>query len=307
MASKLERNERKEFVVRPTIATDGLAAYRDAFEVAFGNEADFGMMVKRYSKLGSNGEPLPSSRYIGADRIPVTGSPEKADIHTAHIERQNLNLRMGNRRYTRRSNGFSKTLLNHERQLALWIMYHNLCWMPRPSRPRRDETGAGSKQWIKRLPAAMAAGLETRLWEVEDLLALTDAFTTSKREIPDNDNSDAQVDAATTSFVDKCDEASLLYAKCDSPAPTHFVYHSHVHHSTKVHAANCCNCRGGKGKKDAKKPSSGEWLAFHSLEAAEEAAAALQPDRNSMCNVCLGSYRTLGYRHAGSSRQSSAA
>ena len=294
MASKLRRDADGKLAVRPTIATDGLAAYRDAFESAFGDEADYGMMVKRYSKLDQNGEPLPSSRYVGSDRIPVAGSPHPADIHTAHIERQNLNLRMGNRRYTRRSNGFSKTVLNHERHLALWIMYHNLCWIPRASRPRRDETGNRAKQWIPRLPAAIAAGVDDRLWEIEDMLAATDAYTAARKAEADNDNHDEG--GLTDELYEACSDAG-------ESLPTHWVYYSHIHRSTKVHVAHCCNCRDGKGKKDGA-TTAGTWTPFFSVEAAREAAEIQAPDRHSICNMCIGSYRTLGYRHAGSSRQS---
>lgn len=283
MASKLRRDVHGKLVVRPTIATDGLAAYRDAFDIALGSDADYGMMVKQYSKLDKNGEPLPSSRYMGADRIPIAGSPNPADIHTAHIERQNLNLRMQNRRYTRRSNGFSKTLLNHERHLALWIMYHNLCWMPRPGRPRRDARGERAKQWSKRLPAAIAAGVEDRLWEIEDLLAATDAFTAARKANADND--DAEMEEG------QCEASTEV----DDTVPTHWVYHSHVHHTTKVHAAHCCNCRDGKGKK-AGAATAGSWMPFESVEAATKAAEAVAPDRSSVCNICLGSYHTLGCR-----------
>jgi IS1 family transposase len=45
------------------------------------------------------------------------GAPEY--ISTSYVERQNLSLRMGQRRFTRLTNGFSKKLDNHCAAVAL--------------------------------------------------------------------------------------------------------------------------------------------------------------------------------------------
>lgn len=42
---------------------------------------------------------------------------------------------------------------------------------------------------------------------------------------------------------------------------------------------------------------SGRWFSFASLEEAKFAAEVRQPDRHSVCNMCLGTYRTRGYRN----------
>lgn len=283
----LLRTERGELAVRPLIATDGLPSYTESFGTVFGDEADFGMMIKRHSYTDREGRPSKKRRYAGSDRTAIVGKPNIADIHTSYIERQNANLRMGNRRYTRKSNAFSKTMLNHERHLALWIMYHNLCWMPRPARPRRDASGTRPKQWIKRLPAGIAAGITDRLWEIEDLLALTDEYMIQRQALP---------------LAEQINLPEPEPYRCIECAPTHWVFRHFLQRSTKVHTASCTNCRDGRGKKDGAK-TTGEWLPFGSLETAVDAARTLEPDRNSTCNMCLGAYRTLGYRHAGSSRQ----
>lgn len=288
VASKLKRTEQGSFAVRPLIVTDGLRSYDEAFDTVFGSDADRAVMVKRYDYVFHDGKRSKRKYYVGADREVRTGEADPADIHTSYIERQNCNLRMGNRRYNRKTNAFSKTLLNHERHLALWIMYHNLCWVPRPSRPLRDGNGERSGSWVKNLPAGIAAGVTDRLWEIEDLLALTDEFISERNRkggLPEADEASAPAPEAL-----------------DEGKPTHWVFHHRQQHSTKIHRAGCVNCRDGRGKKDGA-ATIGEWLPFPSLDAAAEAAQQMQPDRNSICKICLGSYHTLGYRHAGSSRQ----
>lgn len=282
VASKLKRTKRGEFAVRPLIVTDGLRSYDEAFDLAFGSDADRGVMVKRYDYLIHDGKRSKRKYYVGADREARVGKPDPADIHTSYIERQNCNLRMGNRRYNRKTNAFSKTLLNHERHLALWIMYHNLCWVPRPSRPPLGEDGKPSGAWIKNLPAGIAAGVTDRLWEIEDLLSLTDEFIAGRKRPQQSPEKELAIQPALETVND---------AK-----PTFWVFH-HFHQSaTRVHRADCPNCRDGHGKKEGTSKY-GEWTPFHSQESAVEAARQVQPDRNSICKICLGSYYTLGYRH----------
>jgi hypothetical protein len=77
---------------------------------------------------------------------------------TAHVERQNLSMRMGTRRFTRLTNAFSKKALNRSRSLALYFM-HYAFW-------RHNIT-------LKTTPA-LAAVLTDRLWTVHDLPQLPD-------------------------------------------------------------------------------------------------------------------------------------
>jgi hypothetical protein len=76
-------------------------------------------------------------------------------VSTSFIERHNLSVRMGNRRFTRLTNGFSKKLENHYASLALFLCYYNFC--------RQHKTLQGSTP-------AMVAGITKSLWSVKDLL-----------------------------------------------------------------------------------------------------------------------------------------
>jgi IS1 family transposase len=62
---------------------------------------------------------------MASSRDVVFGTP--THISTSYVERQNLTLRMSQRRSTRLTNGFSKTYLNHCAAVALYVTHHNLC------------------------------------------------------------------------------------------------------------------------------------------------------------------------------------
>lgn len=281
VSNRLARNQHGEFEVRPSVVTDGLPAYVEAGALAFGEDADRAMFVKIYSETDDTGETRPSSRYIGSDRKRLSGSPRLADIHTSYIERQNLNLRMGVRRYNRRTNAFSKSLKYHERHLALWLLYNNFCRTPCPSRVWSSVKGA--VEWSKRLPPAMEVGLSDRPWDVDDILDLTDAFVSQRLK---------QVVSAPSN------QPSGQIAATSAP---YWVYRSELHYTAKIHTSLCSSCRNGEGKKPSSSPR-GKWFPAASLEGAYTLAVSMEPDRHSICSICLGSYRSLGYRHKGSSR-----
>ena len=68
------------------------------------------------------------------------------------MERQNLSMRMGIRRFTRLTNAFSKKLANHVHALSIYFMHYNFV--------RIHQT--------LRVTPAMEAGVTDRLWSLED-------------------------------------------------------------------------------------------------------------------------------------------
>ena len=60
----------------------------------------------------------------------VMGDPDPKHVSTSFVERQNLTMRMGMRRFTRLTNGFSKKLENHGHMVALHFMHYNFAENP---------------------------------------------------------------------------------------------------------------------------------------------------------------------------------
>ena len=137
-------------------------AYLSAVEEAFGADIDYGMLVKLYGgETGGQGHErkYSPSECLGARKDTITGNPDPKHISTSYTERANLTMRMSMRRFTRLTNAFSKKLQNHEHMVALYALWYNFV--------RIHKT--------LRTSPAMAAGIETRLWSMEDVVALIDA------------------------------------------------------------------------------------------------------------------------------------
>ena len=150
---------------RVQLTTDGLSWYLAAVERAFGwNGVDFAQLVQTY---GAPLEAGPGRKYSpmecnGAIKAPIMGKPNAELVSTSYVERSNLSLRMGNRRFTRLTNGFSKKAENHAHAVSLFFMYYNFC--------KPHGTLSKANRGIKRTPA-MAAGLTDHVWTVEELFA----------------------------------------------------------------------------------------------------------------------------------------
>jgi len=145
---------------RVQISSDALQAYEDAVERGFGANVDYGQIVKTYSvtPLGNASAPA-AVRYspaevVKVEKTVVAGAPDVNRITTSHIEKQNHTLRMHCRRLTRLTNAFSKKFENFEAAVALNFAYYNFC---------------KTHKALKMTPA-MAAGIESTFWTVEELV-----------------------------------------------------------------------------------------------------------------------------------------
>jgi transposase-like protein/IS1 family transposase len=141
------------------ITTDGFHFYTKVVEETFGLDVDFAQLVKLFGDYGQHDSP--DARYsppritevISKMRI---GNPSKADISTSYVERQNLTIRMGLRRFTRLTNAFSKKLDNLKAAVAIHFAYYNFC--------RVHST--------LRVTPAMEAGLTDHVWSIGELLGV---------------------------------------------------------------------------------------------------------------------------------------
>jgi IS1 family transposase len=110
---------------RVQMTTDGHRPYLEAVEGAFGSAVDYAMLVKIYgTPEGAIGRYSPGD-CIGAEKRRVEGKPDPKHISTSYVERQNLNLRMGMRRFTRLTNAFSKSADAHYAMMCLYVVFHN--------------------------------------------------------------------------------------------------------------------------------------------------------------------------------------
>ncbi len=150
---------------RVQLTTDGHRAYLNAVEDAFGCEIDYGMLNKIYGNAQEGGEVRYSPAVcMGAKKAVITGKPDYKHISTSFAERQNLSMRMGMRRFTRLTNGFSKKVENHEHALAIYFMHYNFC---------RIHTSL-------RVTPAMEAGVAQHVWSLEEMVGLLDSEEISK-------------------------------------------------------------------------------------------------------------------------------
>ncbi|MGD1016365.1 MAG: IS1 family transposase [Roseiarcus sp.] len=151
---------------RMQITTDGHNAYISAVEGVFGDDTDYAMLVKLYGEPAAGAEHRYSpSTCTGAIKKPIKGRPDEEHISTSYVERQNLNMRMGMRRFTRLTNAFSKKVENHCHALALYFVYYNFV--------RIHKT--------LRTSPAMAAGVSDRLWDVKNIARLIEQFEERKQ------------------------------------------------------------------------------------------------------------------------------
>lgn len=150
---------------RLQITTDAHKPYLAAVEKAFGGDADYAQLHKIYGATQADEARYSPATCIGCEMKTISGVPAPKHVSTSYVERQNLNMRMGMRRFTRLTNGFSKKIENHGHAVALYFGYYNFC---------RIHT-------TLRVTPAMEAGLTDHVWSVEELITLLPEPVAKKR------------------------------------------------------------------------------------------------------------------------------
>jgi transposase-like protein/IS1 family transposase len=136
------------------LSTDGFRCYTKSIPKRLWGQVDYAQLVKVYGVSRDGEQRYSPPEMLDAVKTYIMGNPDYNRICTSHVERVNLSIRMGMRRMTRLTNGFSKKWENLEAAYSLWFAYYNFC--------RRHQT-------LKVTPA-MECGLADHVWGVNELL-----------------------------------------------------------------------------------------------------------------------------------------
>lgn len=150
---------------RVQLTTDGWYAYQKAVEASFSDRADHAVLNKSYAGGPASVEGrrrYSPATFVSATKFAANGNPDLDKASTSIIERSNLSLRMGNRRFTRLTNAFSRKWENHMHAISFYFMVYNFVKIHKS---------------IKTTPA-MEAGVTDFLWDMEDIVLMSE--TTDK-------------------------------------------------------------------------------------------------------------------------------
>jgi len=136
------------------ITTDGFQPYKTAIPNTLEDRCDFAMLIKVYAAATGEEHRYSPPEVANAEVVPVMGRPDSERICTSIVERSNLSVRMGTRRFTRLTNAFSKKWENHWAAVSLWYCWYNF----------------GRVHKSLRVTPAMAAGIADHVWSVRELL-----------------------------------------------------------------------------------------------------------------------------------------
>jgi IS1 family transposase len=148
---------------RVQLTTDGHhRAYWTAVGLTFGQDIDHAILQKLYGPDSGAGRYSPPV-CTGTKTTVLRGNPDASKINTSYVERQNLTMRMGMRRFTRLTNGFSKKVENLSHAVALHYMHYNF------ARPH--------KTLSKGYPTtpAMAAEVADHVWSLKEIAGLLES------------------------------------------------------------------------------------------------------------------------------------
>ena len=137
------------------ISTDGFQPYVSAMENTLADRVDFAQLIKVYRATAEGERRYSPAEVASVKTVIGIGNPDPKRVCTSHVERQNLSMRMGIRRFTRLTNAFSKKWENHWAALCVWFAFYNFC--------RIHQT--------LRITPAMAAGITDHVWDLKELMS----------------------------------------------------------------------------------------------------------------------------------------
>lgn len=155
-------NLRTRLAGRIQLNTDGHKPYLYAVDAVFGSEVDYAQLIKIYGEpegVKAKEKKYSTPKCTGIIKKPIYGNPDMDELSTSYVERQNLSMRMGMRRFTRLTNAFSKKIENHIHMLSLYFVYYNFVKI----------------HTTLKVTPAMAAGVTNKLRDVDWIIGLIDA------------------------------------------------------------------------------------------------------------------------------------
>jgi hypothetical protein len=147
---------------RIQLSTDGNRVYESIVGHAFNFDVDWAQLQKVYRSdpKDARGKYSPPV-CTGTKTVVLKGDPDPDRISTSYVERQNLTMRMGMRRFTRLTNAFSKKVENHAAAVGIHFMHYNF------ARPHKTLANP-----YPRTPA-MAAGIADHIWTPREIVELS--------------------------------------------------------------------------------------------------------------------------------------
>jgi IS1 family transposase len=151
---------------RIQLTTDGFGSYPPVVDSLWRNSIDYAVVVKEYaSPTAEEARKYSPSTCTSIQKNVIAGNPDLTKASNSYVERQNLTMRMGMRRFTRLTNGFSKKVENHAHAISLFYMHYNF---------RRVHQTLTKKHGRKMTPAT-AAGVATHPWSMTELCELLES------------------------------------------------------------------------------------------------------------------------------------
>lgn len=143
------------------ISTDGLKMYVNAIGKSFlpRKGVDYAQIIKTYEGEAEMPGRYAPPKVTGTVKTPVFGQPRTDWVSTSFVERSNLSIRMGLRRFTRLTNAHSKKLANHGAAVALYFAYYNFVKV---------------HSTVETTPA-VAAGVAKHEWSMKELIEVAKA------------------------------------------------------------------------------------------------------------------------------------
>ena len=186
----LEIIKRRTDGTTPFFTSDDLNQYENAILKVYGIKEEVQTTGKRGRPKKPKLVPPPDLKYAKIKKVKENGrvvkvetevvfgseddvkttieqSPVSKHVNNSFVERNNLTMREGNRRLTRKTLGISKMKPPLISSLTLYFGYYH--FVKTHKGLRVEDVGGTNRKWTQRTPM-MSAGITDHVWTVEELI-----------------------------------------------------------------------------------------------------------------------------------------